>query len=43
MVWIIAKSCRYQGSGVDDNNRAQTNPSASSLSSACLAENSCLA
>jgi hypothetical protein len=37
MVRIIAKSGRDQRSGVDDD-RAQTNPSASSLSSACLAE-----
>jgi hypothetical protein len=42
MVWIIAKSGRYQRSGVD-HDRVQTNPSASSLSSACLAENPCLA
>jgi len=42
MVWIIAKSSRYQRSGVDDD-RAQTSPSASSLSSACLAENPCFA
>ena len=38
MVWIIAKSGRYQRSSVDDDDTVQTNPSASSLSSACLAE-----
>ena len=44
MVWIIAKSSRYQRSSVnDDDDGAQTNPSASSLSSACLAENPGLA
>src|SRR5208283_2111731 len=37
MVRIIAESRRDQRSGID-HNRAQTNPSASSLSSACLAE-----
>ena len=43
MVWIIAKRSRYQRSSVDEDDRAETNPSASSLSSACLAENPCLA
>jgi len=38
IVWIIAKSGRYQRSSVDDDDTVQTNPSASSLSSACLAE-----
>jgi hypothetical protein len=43
MVWIIATSSRDQRFGVDDDDRAQTNPSASSLSSASLAENPGLA
>ena len=43
MVWIIAKRSRHQRSSVDDDDRIQTNPLASSLSSACLAENPGLA
>jgi hypothetical protein len=38
MVWIITKSSSYERSRIDDY-RAQTNPSASRLSSARLAEN----